>query len=99
MKGQWEERFERSCGHWRGFVDDVVYAFLDCGDLERGFARVYCDACHSEYLLAFSCSRRGFCSSCAAKRGAIFGAFLREEVVEPVPHRMWTLTVPKLLRP
>ena len=27
-------------------------------------------------------SQRGFCTSCAAKRGAIFGAFLREEVVE-----------------
>ncbi|MGH9382159.1 MAG: transposase zinc-binding domain-containing protein [Thermoanaerobaculia bacterium] len=42
------------------FVDEVVYAFLDCGDLDRGFARVFCDACRSEYLLAFSCSRRGF---------------------------------------
>ena len=43
-------------GHWRGFLDDVVYAFLDCGDQAHGFARVYCDACRSEYLItrAFS---------------------------------------------
>jgi len=27
-----------------------------------------------EYLLAFACSRGGFCPSCAAKRGVIFGA-------------------------
>ncbi len=27
--------------------------FLDCGDLERGFARVRCDDCKHEYLLAF----------------------------------------------
>ncbi|MGH9381887.1 MAG: transposase zinc-binding domain-containing protein [Thermoanaerobaculia bacterium] len=87
------ERFERSCGHGRGFVDDIVYAFLDGGDLDRGFARVFCDACPSEYLLAFSWSRRGFCLSCAAKRSCLFGAFLREEVVEPVPHCMWTLTL------
>jgi hypothetical protein len=60
---------------------------------------VYCDACRDEYLLAFSCSRRGFCPSCAAKRGAIFGAFLLEEVLEDVSHCMWTLTIPKLLRP
>ncbi len=99
VKGQWEERFEPSCGRWRGFVDAVVYAFLDCGDLERGFARVFCDTCKSEYFLAFSCSRRGFCPSCAAKRGVIFGAFLREEVVEEVGHCLWTFTVPKLLRP
>ena len=99
VKGRWEERFEASYGRWRGFVDSVVYAFLDCGGLEHGFARVFCDACKSEYLVAFSCSRRGFCPSCAAKRGVIFGAFLREEVVEEVGHCLWTFTVPKLLRP
>ena len=60
---------------------------------------MYCDSCRSEYLLAFSCSRRGFCPSCAAKRGAIFGAFLQEEVLEEVGHCMWTFTIPKLLRP
>jgi hypothetical protein len=61
VKGTWEERFEVTYGRWRGFVDDIVYAFTDCGNLSRGFARVYCDGCRSEYLLAFSCSRRGFC--------------------------------------
>ena len=39
------------------------------------------------------------CPSCAAKRGAIFGAFLREEVLEEVGHCLWTFTIPKLLRP
>ena len=29
----------------------------------------------------------------------MFGLFLREEVVEPVGHCLWTFTVPKLLRP
>jgi hypothetical protein len=77
----------------------VVLAFLACGDFEGGFARIFCDACQSEYLLAFSCSRRGFCPSCAAKRGAMFGALLREEVIEEVGHCLWTFTVPKLLRP
>lgn len=99
VKGTWEERYESRYGRWRGFVDEVVYAFADCGDLHRGFARVYCDACQSEYLLAFSCTRRGLCPSCAAKRGAIFGAFLREEVLEEVGHCLWTFTIPKLLRP
>ena len=81
VKRRWEERFQPSYGRWRGLVDGVVYAFVDCGDLEHGFARVFCDACQKEYLLAFSCSRRGFCPSCAAKRGAMFGALLREEVI------------------
>ena len=101
VKGIWEERFERTYCFWRGFIDDVVDSFLTCGDFEGGFARVVCydSDCRSEFLVPFSCQRRGFCPSCAAKRAAIFGAFLREEVVEQVGHAMWTFTIPKLLRP
>jgi hypothetical protein len=99
VKGCWEERFERSYGFWRGFPDQVVLAFQSCGDFEGGFARVYCDACRSDYLVAFSCSRRVFCPSCAAKRAAIFGALLQEEILEEVGHAQWVFTIPKLLRP
>jgi hypothetical protein len=94
VKSTWEERFESRYGRWGGFVDRVVYAFSDCGDLKRGFARVYCSSCRSEFLLAFSCTRRGLCPSCSAKRGAIFGTFLREEVLEEVGHCLWTFTIP-----
>jgi hypothetical protein len=31
VKGVWEERFEQRFGFWRGFVDGVVGAYLDCG--------------------------------------------------------------------
>ena len=37
--------------------------------------------------------------SCAAKRAAIFGALLREEILEEVGHAQWVFTIPKLLRP
>ena len=70
----------------RGFMDEVVLAFQACGDFEGGFARVYCDECRSDYLVAFSCSRRVFCPSCAAKRAAVFGALLHEEILEDVGH-------------
>ena len=73
VKGQWEERFETHYGFWRGTVEHAVDAFLDCGVYDNGFARVRCDGCRAEYLVAFSCQRRGFCPSCAAKRGALFG--------------------------
>jgi hypothetical protein len=99
VKGCWEERFERSYGFWRGFVDEVVLAFQACGDFEGGFARVYCDECRCDYLVAFSCSRRVFCPSFAAKRSAIFGALLYEEILEEVGHAQWVFTIPKLLRP
>ena len=39
------------------------------------------------------------CPSCAAKRGALFGALLAEKVLEPVGHHLWTFTIPKMLRP
>jgi len=51
-----------------------------------------------ERLLTFSCRTRQLCPSCGAKRGVIFGAFLREEVVEPVGHAQWVFTIPKILR-
>ena len=98
-KGSWEERFEQRYGFWRGFVDDVVQRYLDCGRFEAAFARVWCPSCQNEYLVACSCRRRGFCPSCGAKRAAEFAALLCEEVLEPVCHQMWTFTIPKMLRP
>jgi hypothetical protein len=98
VKGTWDDRFESFYGFWRSFVEDVVFAFQSCGDFEQGFARVRCPDCKAEFLVATRCERRGFCASCAAKRAAIFGVFLREEVLEQVPHAMWTLTIPKILR-
>jgi hypothetical protein len=65
----------------------------------RGFARVYRDECRADYLVTFSCSRRVSCPSCAAKRAAIFGALLQEEILEEVGHAQWVFTDPKLLRP
>jgi len=31
---------------------DVIYKYLDCGDLHFGFARIKCSICGHEYLLA-----------------------------------------------
>jgi hypothetical protein len=98
VKANWEDRFERVYGFWRGFVDKVVFRYLDCGILDRGFARVSCPDCKEEYLLAFSCKCRGFCPSCGAKRAAAFAAFLKDELLEDVAHSLWTLTLPKMLR-
>ncbi|MGH9381705.1 MAG: transposase zinc-binding domain-containing protein [Thermoanaerobaculia bacterium] len=99
VKGTWEERFERRYGFWRGAIEEAVFAFLDCDLYEHGFARVVCNDCRAEFLVAFSCQRRGLCPSCAAKRGAIFGSLLADEVLEQVGHALWTFTIPRMLRP
>ena len=31
VRGQWEESFEGRHGFWRGFVDEQVRRYLDCG--------------------------------------------------------------------
>lgn len=43
-------------------------AYLDCGLLCRGFARLRCGACKESRLVAFSCKGRGFCPSCLGRR-------------------------------
>ncbi len=48
----------------RPVAAQVLERFLACGDLHHGFARVYCDQCGHDYLLAYSCKTRYFCPSC-----------------------------------
>ena len=72
---------------------------MGCGDFAKGFARVRCDECSHEYLLAFSCKGRWFCPSCHQKKVQIFGAMLAESILAAVPHRHFTFTIPKMLRP
>ena len=99
VKGQWEERYERRYRFWRGFVDEQVRRYLDCGLFDNGFARIRCPDCHDEYLLAFSCKTRELCPSCAAKRSAATAAVLVEDVLEEVAHAQWVFVIPKMLRP
>ena len=93
-----EERFEPRSGPLRPVVRETVEAFLNCAQLKNGFARLRCEACGGEHLLAFSCQRRGICSSCVAKRSALFAEKLTEEILAPVPHHHVVFTIPKALR-
>ena len=99
VRDRWEECFEVRYGFWRTFTDKAVGAYLDCGILDHGFARVRCGACRAEFLVPFSCKGRGLCPSCAAKRAAALAAFLREEVLADVGHAQWVFSIPKMLRP
>ena len=31
VRAVWEERFEKTYGRWRGFIDHAVWKYLDCG--------------------------------------------------------------------
>jgi hypothetical protein len=56
FKQVYDERFAERYGAWRAVVERTLFAFLDCGIEERGFARVRCDACRREFRVALSCT-------------------------------------------
>lgn len=64
---------------------EELEAFLDCGLLCRGFARLRCESCAETRLVAFSCKGRGFCPS-AVSAGDARGreALLRYVLLSPL---------------
>jgi len=93
----YEDRFQHKYGYLRKEVTKNGDEFLKCGILDFGFARIRCDGCGYEYLLAFSCKRK-LCPSCMKKRQLAHGEFLMNEVLEKVSHRHVVLSIPKRLR-
>jgi hypothetical protein len=73
-------------------VEDSFRRLLDCGIVERGFARVVCPSCQFEILVPFSCKARGLCPSCDGRWcGGPGGS-------HPAGGRQWTLSFPRWLR-
>jgi hypothetical protein len=94
----WEERFQETYGRLRDEVLSAFDAYLNCGILAHGAARVYCDSCKHSLLVGYSCKRRGVCPSCSAKRAVLFAEHLYEEVIKETPSRHIVFTIPKRLR-
>lgn len=72
--------------------------YLECGILAYGFARVKCQSCEHDFLLAFSCKGQGICPSCNTKHMAATAMQLVENVLPNVPVRQFVLSLPKRLR-
>ena len=81
------ERFGAKYGFWRPIVERSVAAFLKCGDLHEGFARICCPDCKHEMFVAYSCKQRCTCPSCHQERTLLTAMHVVEEVCYPVPHR------------
>jgi hypothetical protein len=81
------------------FVTAEVEAFLRCGRLEHGLVLVRCGDCGWCKPVAFSCQRRGFCTSCIGRRMCDFATRAVDRVFPRVPIRQWVLTCPRDLRP
>jgi transposase-like protein len=75
-----------------------VQDFLRCGDLATGFTRFLCPDCGHQHLLAFTCKSRHFCPACHQRRTLQIGTWIATAVCQPVPHRQYVFTIPKMLR-
>jgi len=53
----YDEPFQGKYGFWRPGIERSVAAFLKCGDLQEGFARVRCSDCKHEMFVAYSCKQ------------------------------------------
>lgn len=95
---RWDELYGEKYGVLRDVVLEAFDAYLNCGILFHGAARVYCDTCKHSQLLAFSCKRRGLCPSCDTKRAHIFAEHLHQNVLLPYEHRHVIFSIPKRLR-
>ena len=80
------------------FVRRELESYLDCGLLCRGFARLKCDSCTEQHLVAFACKGRGICPSCLGRKMCQTALNLTEHVLPPVPLRQWVFTLPHPLR-
>ena len=75
------------------FVEQAFQAFLTCGLMEFGFARVVC-ACGHEEAVAFSCKKRGVCPLCMGRMMADRSAHLVDNVLPTAPIRQWVVGFP-----
>ena len=99
FEAAYPEAYQPRYGALRPIIPEVVHKFLECGNLEHGFARVRCDHCEHEYLLAFSCKSRWFCPSCHQKNVQTTARFILDQVVAPVPHRHYVLAIRECCAP
>lgn len=98
FRAVYDDQFLPRCGILRQVARITFEKFLTCGLLRYGFARAQCPNCPREFLIAFSCQRRGVCTSCAAKRIELFCNLAHDVVIAKVPHCQIVFVLPKRLR-
>jgi hypothetical protein len=82
------------------YVREELEAYLCCGIHHYGLLRIRCPKgdCDFEHTVPFSCKKRGFCSSCFAKRAAETEEHLTEYLLPRVPFWQYVRRFPYSLR-
>jgi Transposase zinc-binding domain/Putative transposase len=80
------------------YVEKTFEKYLDCGNPAKGFAWAYCNSCHTDFKIAFSCKRRGICPSCSALTMVKTAAHLVDELIPAILIRQWVISFPLRIR-
>ncbi|MDB4657708.1 transposase zinc-binding domain-containing protein, partial [Verrucomicrobiales bacterium] len=94
----YEADHRKTHGPLRTDTIQIVEKYYRCGDLAQGFTRLHCPECGHEKLLAFTCKTRGFCPSCHQRRALETADWIAKDITFNVPHRMYVVTIPRVLR-
>ena len=97
----YEQKYAPTYGRFRlDRITEVVENFISCGDYTQGVARIQCTnpECREEFFRPFSCKGFHLCPSCSQKRTLLFAEYMANDLLLWLPHRLVTLTLPKMLR-
>lgn len=86
----YEEKYAPEYGKFRiGRIIEVAENFIDCGDYNRGIARIKCTnpECGHEYFRPFSCKSFYICLSCSQKRTLILSEYLTNKNYSVIENR------------
>jgi hypothetical protein len=81
-----------------GYVQKTFEKYLDCGNPAKGFAWAYCNCCHTDFMIAFSCKCRGICPSCGALTMVKTAARLVDDLIPAIAIRQWVISFPLRIR-
>ena len=90
-------KYQSYYGFYRTIVRDVLFRFLDCGNLRNGFRTARCDNCGVNHILPYSC-KKSFCPSCSQRHSLEFAENMVNHIISGIPVRSITLTIPKRIR-
>ena len=99
FQADYQRLYSEHYGYYRGIITHTIERFLECGDPREGTARYECGKCGHSIAVPFSRKTRLFCPSCHEKKTLLWIEEIRGNILLPVPHRFWTFSIPKRLRP
>lgn len=79
-------------------ISAIHYADAGLRHSGKGICMRTCDSCHKDFLIAFSCKKRGICPSCNTCAMVKTAAHLVENVVPHVAVRQFVISFPMRIR-